>query len=121
VRCTFDNTWLILFLQILSVRCTSTSDFVDDIKRLKRQTLLKYVVPDKILAQLDLKTLELANESHVDDKFRKSMTDLVYVYKRKDGTLARLCFLFEHKSSHPGEYKCELIEKLICILYKITP
>jgi predicted transposase YdaD len=64
--------------------------------------LIRYIVPKKILVQLDLSTLELANETHVDENLRKSMTDLVYVCKRKDGTLARLCFLFEHKSSHPG-------------------
>jgi predicted transposase YdaD len=58
--------------------------------------LIKYIVPQKVLAQLDLATLELANESHVDENLRKSLTDLVYVCRRKDGSLARICFLFEH-------------------------
>ncbi len=63
---------------------------------------LEFVVPKKMLRQLDLKTLTQCQDTFVDKRFRRSITDLVFTCAFKNGGLARICFLLEHKSRNPG-------------------
>jgi predicted transposase/invertase (TIGR01784 family) len=79
--------------------------------------LIKYSVPSHIVNQLDLSTLELTNETHIDENLKKSLTDLVYICKMKKGKKppARICLLFEHKSYYPGrKIYPQIIRYLAC-------
>ncbi|MCW5922746.1 MAG: Rpn family recombination-promoting nuclease/putative transposase [Saprospiraceae bacterium] len=64
--------------------------------------LIEFAVPKEILEKMDLDTLTLASDTYIDEKLRKSMSDLVYVCDYERGQKARICVLFEHKSTHPG-------------------
>jgi hypothetical protein len=55
-------------------------------------------LPEKLVKQLDLNTLELDRESFVDILLSATQSDLVFKVKRKDGKKLLIYILFEHKS-----------------------
>jgi predicted transposase/invertase (TIGR01784 family) len=64
--------------------------------------LIEYALPKAVLSKINLDTLALATDTYIDEHLRKSLSDLVYTCDCEDGQKARICVLFEHKSSHPG-------------------
>ena len=77
------------------------------------QQLLRFKLPTGLLALLNLDTLALAPDSFVDQKLRKSLSDLVYTCHLKDGFVLRICLLFEHKSHPPGRLLYPQINRYI--------
>ncbi|MBF0524019.1 MAG: Rpn family recombination-promoting nuclease/putative transposase [Deltaproteobacteria bacterium] len=69
---------------------------------LAKDFLANYL-PDSILGQLDLNTLEATTDSFVDDQLKAHFTDLVYRVNIKQSQQGYVCILLEHKS-HQDRY-----------------
>lgn len=70
----------------------------------RRQVAIDFIeqlLPPEIVAELDLATLEISQESFVEKNARLKHTDLVYTLRTKDGTLVVITILMEHKSWVP--------------------
>ena len=78
------------------------------------QQLVRFALRSELLERLDLSTLTLAPESFVDGKLRKSLSDLVYICRFKEGGTVRICLLFEHKSYPPGRLIYPQLNRYIC-------
>lgn len=63
--------------------------------------LMQFALPPEIFAAIDLETLELSEDSFIDEQLRAHFTDICYTGKMKDGTNFRTTILFEHKSDLP--------------------
>ncbi len=60
-------------------------------------------LPDDIRQNLDLRTLQLSETSHVDQELQEHLSDIVYSCRWKTHTEIRISLLFEHKS-YPEQY-----------------
>jgi predicted transposase/invertase (TIGR01784 family) len=60
--------------------------------------LLRNYLPAPVVATLDLTTLELEQESFIDEDLSQNFTDMLYTVQRHDGGTTQVYILFEHKS-----------------------
>ena len=60
------------------------------------RTFLSTVLPDGVLAHIQLESLTTENISYVDDHLKQHYSDLVFSAKLADGTKARIYCLLEH-------------------------
>lgn len=64
---------------------------------------VRHYMPEKIVGDLDLDTLEVASESYVSDDLKESLSDIVLSLQLKNGDPAEIYILMEHKSGlHKG-------------------
>ncbi len=64
---------------------------------------VRYYMLAEIVGDLDLDTLEVASESYISDDLKESLSDIVLSLQLKDGDLAEIYILMEHKSGlHSG-------------------
>ncbi|PCJ28947.1 MAG: transposase [Rickettsiales bacterium] len=68
-------------------------------RRLTAIDFVKDHLPAKMQEQLDLSTLEVEKETHVEKSLKKRMSDLVYSVKTKKGDDAYIYMVLEHQSS----------------------
>ena len=59
---------------------------------------LTHYLPEPVRRLLDLQTLELTKDSFVDETLQDHFSDLLYKLRLRDGSMARVYLLFEHKS-----------------------
>ena len=78
------------------------------------EQLVRFAMPAEVLAQVDLSTLSLAPDSFVNADLRKSLSDLIYTCRLKNGGMARICLLFEHKSHLPGRLIYPQMHRYLC-------
>jgi predicted transposase/invertase (TIGR01784 family) len=71
--------------------------------------------PAEVLAELDLDTLTLDNNSYVDKKLKEHFADLVYTCKSSNKKIVTISLLFEHKSSKPNNEYLQLLRYMINI------
>lgn len=67
------------------------------------RSFLHEYLPPAMLEQLDLSTLDLQSDTHIDENLRQHQTDLLYKISTKASTPLYLYLLFEHKS-HPDRW-----------------
>ncbi|MBI3654701.1 MAG: Rpn family recombination-promoting nuclease/putative transposase [Acidobacteria bacterium] len=60
---------------------------------------LQNYLPEKVIAALDVRSLELVDGSFVDEELKDHLSDLIFRVKLKRGGKAYIYILFEHKSS----------------------
>ena len=60
---------------------------------------LRYYLPAEIVAEFDLRRLELVRDAFVDESLKEHLADLLYRVKLKRGDDAFVFVLFEHKSA----------------------
>ena len=60
---------------------------------------LRYYLPADVVAEFDLRRLELVRDAFVDDSLKEHLADLLYRVKLKHGDDAFVFVLFEHKSA----------------------
>ena len=63
--------------------------------------LIQYCVPSLVLAQLDLESLALSDDSFVDTKLRVHFSDICYTGKTVNDLPFRVTIVLEHKSEKP--------------------
>jgi predicted transposase/invertase (TIGR01784 family) len=68
-------------------------------QRTNIRDFLKYYLPPEIVAEFDLRKIELLNDDFVDEDLKQHLADLLYRVKLKQGDDAFVIVLFEHKSS----------------------
>lgn len=79
------------------------------------QDLLRNYLPPQIVAALDLQTLELQQDSFVDEELRQHFSDMLYTVQRKGGGVALVYLLFEHKSHAERLTSFQLLRYLVRI------
>lgn len=62
------------------------------------QDFLEQFLPSEVRAVLDLNSLELQKDSFIDQELREHFSDLLYKVQLKDGNVANIFLLLEHKS-----------------------
>ncbi len=77
--------------------------------------LIESTFPKHVLAQLNLSSMELDNNSYVDKKLKEYYTDLVYNCKTREGSELKISLLFEHKSYKPENEYLQLLRYLVNI------
>ncbi|MBN2769747.1 MAG: Rpn family recombination-promoting nuclease/putative transposase, partial [Spirochaetes bacterium] len=75
--------------------------------------LIRSVFPKEIINEVDLDSLQLDNNSYVDNNLKEHYTDLVYNCKRKDNRCVTVTLLFEHKSFKPKNEYLQLLRYMI--------
>lgn len=60
-------------------------------------------LPDKLLDEIDIKSLKVTQESYIQDDLTEHFSDIVFEVTAKDDESVDLVLLFEHKSS-PDKY-----------------
>ncbi len=68
-------------------------------QRTNARDFLRYYLPPKIVAELDLRKIELVGDEFVDEDLNSHLADLLYRVKLKQGDEAFIFVLFEHKST----------------------
>ncbi len=68
-------------------------------QRVNARDFLRYYLPPEIVAEFDLRKIELLNDHFVDEDLNQHLADLLYRVKLKQGDEAFVIVLFEHKSS----------------------
>ncbi len=81
-------------------------------------SIFEAYLPRKLADKIDWSTLTFQNTNFVDEEFKKSESDLVYLVQFKDSkTMVYLYLLFEHQSTPDKwiryrliKYKCRILE-----------
>ncbi len=68
-------------------------------QRANARDFLRYYLPHEIVAEFDLRKIELVSDEFVDEELNQHLADLLYRVKLKRGEDAFVFVLFEHKSS----------------------
>ena len=68
-------------------------------KRANARDFFRYYLPPEIVAELDLRKIELVNDDFIDEALNEHLADLLYRVKLKHGDEAFVFVLFEHKSA----------------------
>jgi predicted transposase/invertase (TIGR01784 family) len=76
---------------------------------------LQNYLPASIAALLDLTQLELQQDSYVDLALQKHFTDLLYKIQLKEGDIAYIYLLFEHKSYPDKDVAFQLLRYMVRI------
>jgi predicted transposase/invertase (TIGR01784 family) len=87
--------------------------------RLARNFLENYL-PEKVVAKLKFDTLELSQESFVDEDLRPHHTDLLFKLQKKNNHKVFVYVLFEHKSSPDAYVAFQLLRYSTRIWEKVT-
>ncbi len=87
--------------------------------RLARNFLENYL-PEKVVAKLKFDTLELSQESFVDEDLRPHHTDLLFKLQKKNNHKVFVYVLFEHKSSPDAFVAFQLLRYSTRIWEKVT-
>ncbi|MFZ4662084.1 MAG: Rpn family recombination-promoting nuclease/putative transposase [Caldilineaceae bacterium] len=76
---------------------------------------LTHYLPEPVRRLLDLQTLELTKDSFVDEALQDHFSDLLYKLRLRDGSLARVYLLFEHKSYPASLVAFQLLRYMVRI------
>ena len=68
-------------------------------ERVNARDFFRYYLPPEIVAELDLRKIELVNDDFIDEELNEHLADLLYRVKLKHGDEAFVFVLFEHKSA----------------------
>lgn len=68
-------------------------------ERVNARDFFRYYLPPEIVAELDLRKIELVNDDFIDEELNEHLADLLYRVKLKQGDEAFVFVLFEHKSA----------------------
>lgn len=79
------------------------------------QDLLRNYLPAPVLAALALTTLDLQQESFIDEELRQHFTDMLYTVTQREGKPAQVYILFEHKSYPDRLTSFQLLRYLVRI------
>ena len=63
--------------------------------------LLQFSLPEQVLSEIDLNTLELSQDSFIDNKLSAHFSDVCYVGQTNAQKPLRIAIVFEHKSAKP--------------------
>ncbi len=91
---------------------TPHNNFIKNIlgREVYARDYIRYYLPEKITADLDLDTLEVSSKSFVSDELKESLTDLLMTLQFKNKDLAELYFLIEHKSNLYKQTRLQLFD-----------
>lgn len=67
------------------------------------EELLVYCLPQSVVSNLQLDTLQPVKDSFLDERLREHFADVVYSCPTLTGEDVQVCFLFEHKSERPAD------------------
>ena len=76
---------------------------------------LSFTLPKELLHKIDLKAMELDNNSYLDDELKEYFSDIVYKTHYKKEHKIRVCFLYEHKSYQPEYIHLQLLRYMLNI------
>jgi predicted transposase/invertase (TIGR01784 family) len=79
------------------------------------QEFVRYNLPSDVVTLLDLKTVELAPGSFVDEQLRAHHSDLLYKVRSRDGQNTYIYMLFEHKSYPEPQITFQLLKYMMRI------
>ena len=77
-----------------------------------RDFMTEYL-PAKVVAVLDLNSLELQKDSFIDPELREHFSDLLYRVQQRDGNEANVYLLLEHKSSPDVQVALQLLRDMV--------
>jgi predicted transposase/invertase (TIGR01784 family) len=77
-----------------------------------RDFMTEYL-PAKVVAVLDLNSLELQKDSFIDPELREHFSDLLYRVQQRDGNEANVYLLLEHKSSPDVQVALQLLRYMV--------
>ncbi len=77
------------------------------------RSFLHEYLPPAMLAQLDLSTLDLQSDTHIDENLRQHQTDLLYKVHTIADTPLYLYLLFEHKSQPDHWVTLQLLRYMV--------
>jgi predicted transposase YdaD len=78
-------------------------------------SLLYHRLPDKVLKQVDLNTLEISKDSFIEKDLAEYYSDMLYSVMLKDGSQGFIYVLFEHKSYFDRFVHLQLLEYMVKI------
>ena len=81
-------------------------------RRYIAEDFLRHHLPAPLLAEMDLTSLEVSNDTYVSTELRTAYSDLVYRVRCRDGELV-IYLLFEHKSSPDHWTLLQLLRYLV--------
>lgn len=76
---------------------------------------LRYYLPPAIVAEFDLRKVELVKDAFVDADLQKHLADLLYRVKLKRGDEAFVFVLFEHKSAPDNWVALQILRYIVCL------
>lgn len=65
------------------------------------EALLRFCLPDNLCNVIDMETLQISDDSFVDERLQEHLSDICYTAKINSEQTLRLTLLFEHKSEQP--------------------
>jgi len=84
----------------------------------KKEEVQDFIIntfPEKIVTNLDLKSLQFDNTSYVDEQLKTNYSDIVYNCLYKGTTEIKIALLFEHKSKKEKYPHLQLLKYLLKI------
>jgi predicted transposase/invertase (TIGR01784 family) len=79
------------------------------------RSLLSDRLPDKVLTQVDLNTLEISKDSFIEKELTEYYSDMLYRVNLADGSQGFIYVLFEHKSYYDRFVHLQLLEYMVRI------
>ena len=79
------------------------------------RSLLTSKLPDKVLALMDLNTLEISKESFIEKDLAEYYSDILYKVNLTDGSQGFIFVLFEHKSYYDKFVHLQLLAYMVKI------
>jgi len=79
------------------------------------RSLLTSKLPDKVLALMDLNTLEISKDSFIEKELADYYSDILYRVNLTDGSQGLVYVLFEHKSYYDRDVHLQLLEYMVKI------
>jgi len=79
------------------------------------RSLLYHSLPDKVLKQVDLNTLEISKDSFIEKELAEYYSDMLYRVMLRDGSQGFIYVLFEHKSYFDRFVHLQLLEYMVKI------
>ena len=79
------------------------------------RSLLYHRLPDKVLTQVDLNTLEISKDSFIEKELADYYSDMLYKVNLTDGSEGFVYVLFEHKSYYDRFVHLQLMEYMVKI------
>lgn len=74
--------------------------------------LLVHFTEEKLRAGWDLSTIEISNDSFIDDKLKEYFSDIVFTCRTTDEEQVTVCFVLEHKSYRDEKLPLQLLRYL---------
>lgn len=81
--------------------------------RVSALQIIDFALDESLRSWLDLESLQLTNNTFIDEKLQISLADICYQGRTKTQKPFRICLLFEHKSEMPARGLYEQLNRYI--------